>query len=353
MPTAGRSHRLFWIAGILLLAGSLLGANYVLNGAHPVSASKPEVEKPQTPYGIVALGFSDIEAGVASLYPVQQGRVVELAEEGRSVKKGDLLLRVDNRAAEYRLREAKADVAAAREMSRQAESVPQQYQEKLKQQELAIEANKNKRAIFEQEYKIKQKIFNEIRSTENEKILAEEKVKAQDAVIAAEEAKLRELKLIDPKVDVERARADLAAKEARLEQAKLALEECDLRAPSDGMVLRVLCHLHELLTTGAKAPAIQFAPNGPKIIRAEVLQEWASKVKVGQDVSIADDTFAGPTWTGKVKRISPWFAHKRSVIIEPFMFNDVRTLECLVEVTSEETPLRIGQRVRVTIQQDK
>ena len=37
--------------------------------------------------------------------------------------------------------------------------------------------------------------------------------------------------------------------------------------------------------------------------------------------------------------------------IEPFMVNDVRTLECLLEVTSEGRPLRIGQRVRVKIKQ--
>jgi len=35
-------------------------------------------------------------------------------------------------------------------------------------------------------------------------------------------------------------------------------------------------------------------------------------------------------------------------LLEPFQFNDVRTLECTVSVESGSRPLRIGQRVRVT-----
>ena len=72
---------------------------------------------------------------------------------------------------------------------------------------------------------------------------------------------------------------------------------------------------------------------------------------VGQDVTIEDDTFAGATWQGRVVRVSDWFAEKRNKIFEPFMVNDVRTLECLIEVTSAGRPLRIGQRVRVKIKQ--
>ena len=107
----------------------------------------------------------------------------------------------------------------------------------------------------------------------------------------------------------------------------------------------------EVLGTNPVGPAIQFCPKGPKIIRAEVLQEWAYRVEKGQEVTIEDDTSAGATWKGRVQRVSEWFAEKRNKIFEPFMVNDVRTLECLIEVTSEGRPLRIGQRVRVKIKQ--
>jgi hypothetical protein len=102
--------------------------------------------------------------------------------------------------------------------------------------------------------------------------------------------------------------------------------------------------------------AIEFLPTSPIIVKAEVLQEWGSYVKVGQDVVIEDDTYKGPKWTGKVRTISQWYARTRSPIIEPFQMNDVRTLECLIEdIRPDEKNLtqpRIGQRVRAKIKID-
>ena len=37
--------------------------------------------------------------------------------------------------------------------------------------------------------------------------------------------------------------------------------------------------------------------------------------------------------------------------IDPFQFNDVRMLECLVEFDPNSRPVRMGQRMRVTIAQ--
>ena len=36
--------------------------------------------------------------------------------------------------------------------------------------------------------------------------------------------------------------------------------------------------------------------------------------------------------------------------MEPLQFNDVRTLECIVTLDPGQPPLRIGQRVRVTLE---
>jgi hypothetical protein len=54
-----------------------------------------------------------------------------------------------------------------------------------------------------------------------------------------------------------------------------------------------------------------------------------------------------------VQEVSDWFTHRRSIIQEPFQFNDVRTLQCIIAVTEEPEgqKLRIGQRMRVMINQ--
>jgi hypothetical protein len=95
---------------------------------------------------------------------------------------------------------------------------------------------------------------------------------------------------------------------------------------------------------------VLFCPSLPFIVRAEVEQEFAGRVAVGQKALIQDDATGGGSWTGQVKSISGWYSHRRSMLLEPLQFNDVRTLECIITLDAGQAPLRIGQRVRVTLE---
>ena len=168
-------------------------------------------------------------------------------------------------------------------------------------------------------------------------------------MLKAEREKLKELRLHDPLVGCRRAEAELAMARARLAQAREMLEQCTLKAPSAGTVLRLLVNPGELLGNPGRGPAVQFAPKGPRLVRAEVEQEFAGAVSLGQLAIVQDDSKAGISWHGKVIRISDWYTKRRSIIQEPHEFNDVRTLECLIALDPGQAPLRIGQRVRVKI----
>jgi hypothetical protein len=81
-----------------------------------------------------------------------------------------------------------------------------------------------------------------------------------------------------------------------------------------------------------------------------VAQELAGRVAVGQAASARDDTTDdAATWGGKVLRVSDWYTRRRSILREPLERNDVRTLECLIALDPGQPPVRIGQRMRVTI----
>ena len=142
------------------------------------------------------------------------------------------------------------------------------------------------------------------------------------------------------------------AKQARLDQARRGEDECLLKAPAEGTVLRVLVGAGEVLGAQPKQPAVLFCPKGPRIIRAEVEQEFAAGVAIGQAATIQDDTTAGFTWRGKVSRISDWYTHRRSIIQEPLQFNDVRTLECIIQLDEGQPQPQIGKRVRVSLGRD-
>ena len=350
-----RSHRLPWLIGLVVLLSSALGAGWFLNHTPAGSDTAVSASEKQAliPPVTVCFGLVDVDPGVTKLFPLVPGRVMEVAVEGTEVKKGDVLLKLDTRMAEFELAKAEADLAAAKETLAQAQNLPEQHKLKKQQQAGIVDAIKSQRESTNHEYKVKKQLFADKVIGVDIKSAYEDMVKKLDSLVKVEVSKLEELKLFDSQAQsqINRAQSDVSAKQATVDLAKFGLKECSLHAPSDGTVLRVLTHVGEVLGGNPTAPAIQFCPNGPKIIRAEVLQEWAYRVAPGQEVTIEDDTFAGATWHGRVQHVSNWFTHKRNQIFEPFMVNDVRTLECLIEVTSEGQPLRIGQRVRVKIKQ--
>src|SRR5262249_17896981 len=98
---------------------------------------------------------------------------------------------------------------------------------------------------------------------------------------------------------------------------------------------------------------VLFCPRSPRLVRAEVEQEFARRVGVGMTAVVQDDTSNAVSWRGQVTRLSDWYAHRRSMLLEPLQLNDVRTLECLIELDPGQALPRIGQRVRVVIGADK
>jgi multidrug resistance efflux pump len=136
---------------------------------------------------------------------------------------------------------------------------------------------------------------------------------------------------------------------ARRDQAAQALAECSLRAPEAGTVLRVGAGKGDVLSGYAQQPAILFCGAGQRVVRAEVEQEFAGRVAVGQPAVVADDTRAGWRWRGRVEWVADWYLPRRQALPDPSLFQDVRTVECLIRLDPGQPPLRIGQRVRVLI----
>jgi multidrug resistance efflux pump len=179
---------------------------------------------------------------------------------------------------------------------------------------------------------------------------ARETVHELEATERAERSKLQELELLDPKSSVERAEAQVTALQGRLAQAELGLDECTLKAPRQGTILRLQVTAGDMAGMPGAAPPVLFWADAPLIIRAEVAQEYASRINAGAGCRIEDDANStGASWSGKVTQISGWYSKRRTMLLEPTQFNDVRTLECLIALDPSQKGLRIGQRVRIKI----
>lgn len=346
---SSRSIRFFWLLGFVLLLGTALGAGWVLN--QPASGTSPAASGEPNVAGVVGLGRVDVEEGITFLHPAQSGRVGKVwVKEGDTVREGDLLLSMDNRQAKYTLRQAEADLAAARLTLADAENkLAKKWRHEIDEQQARLDAASAKLAAAQSRLQIEQKLFDNKNSSEEQLAIVKNEVKAIEAEVRGHQAALDKIKDLDPKNVIDQARQDVKAKAARRDLAHLAFIECDLYAPADGTILRLFATPGEPLSNQPRQPAVQFCSAAPRIVRVEVLQEWASKVAVGQVALIEDDTRAGTQWKGKVIRVSDWFTHRRSILLEPFQYNDVRTLECIVQLDEGGPHVRIGQHVRVTM----
>lgn len=348
---------IMWLLlGIVLLVGTVTGARLVYDNSHPGPAADDQTGPAAvTPTEVFCLGFVDVEPGTLDLFAQQTGEVVELARTrnpdgtDRVFKKGEVLLRLDDQAAKATVSKANAALDEAKVKLDAAKRLPEKHALDLKLQGVAVTAAKAEKEKIGAEATARIGAFSLTGASKEHVTAAAAKAAAlADEKIAAEQVKLDLLKLFRPQDDLDRAEADVRAKQGDLKLAEIALEKYTVKAPMDGTVLQVYAKVGELTGPQLQTPAVKFCPNTPRVVKAEVLQEWTHLVKVGQEVEIQDEAHKDRTWKGRVKSVSDFIGPKRHKIIEPFTYNDVRTMECVIEFASP-APVIIGQRVRVKI----
>jgi HlyD family secretion protein len=341
----------FYLLGVVLLAGSVAGASFALH-AQGSAASGGSEEAPAVASGekpVICFGYVDTPGGVASVFPLLPGRVARIqVEEGQQVSKGDVLFEMDSTQAELKVKEARAAKEAAEAQLNEAENQAGQYSFEVDRQKKAVDRAKGILDAAEAMNQRAKRLSGSSISAEEARAAAANVEQAR-AGLEAEEIKLEELKQLKPQLKVELARKDLAVREAVLEEAEHAVTECRRTAPFEGTVLRVLANPGDVYSPQSHQPVLQFCPTGRRIVRAEVEQEFAGRVAKGQKASFQDDTTGQTIWHGKVNHVSDWFSQRRMYLPEPLQLHDVRTLECIIEIDPNQPPLRINQRVRVTI----
>lgn len=347
MKIMSRPFRLLGVLALAVLGASTTGIILGSRAGHdtaPVHAGPPPTPRP------VCFGYVEAAHGVASLYPAQPGRVEVLkVEENQEVKAGTVLLSLDKRQAHCLVRQAKAELDEARIRFDQAWKPVARQWFRDEQQRALVEAV---HCRFKAACLLLARREEEHRATplsDKEVEVARAQCDELTAVLHGEEKKLEELRLNDPREYLQRAEAALAVQQARYDQAVLGLNECDLKAPTDGTVLRILVNPGDVLGSQPKQPAILFCPKGPRVIRAEIEQEFARGLALGREASVQDDSSDLTTWKGRVVRVADWYTHRRSLAQEPLQPSDVRVLEFIIALDTPPGSLRLGQRLRVTV----
>lgn len=327
----------WWIAG---LAASFLTLTLIGLGFRWRSGSEvPDQPEAGGVSRVVVAGYVDLEQGVISLSPLVAGRVETiLVREGEVVSAGAEMLRLESQLARHKLEQAEAGVKAAQVKAAQAREAIAVHQNKIAQQKEAVELAEERLA--------KAREFE----------LSSGTVKQAEALARIERSKLDLLKKIDPTLDLKLAEANLAAQQAQLKEAEYGLDALILRAPANGVVLRVQVHVGDLAGPMAPRPAILFGAGQRRVVRFNVEQEFADRVQVGSVAELEDE--ANPalaTWKGKVIRLGDAFLPTRTLLPQPLtlLTDETKTLEGIVVPDEGQPPLHIGQRLRVIIRRNR
>jgi len=300
---------------------------------------------------VVAFGLVDVDGGEVRLSPQVPGKVAEvLVTDGARVRAGAPILKLRSVLAENKLAQARESVRQATLQLQIANRGPKLYIEQIKEQQQAV--------IGAQEFAeaVKEEIAD-LESLDEQTVVASRlqaarrKLNGANAKVEAERRRLEQIKLSDPADKIAIAEADLAKAKSAVAEAEEFLNQHTLTAPENGAILRVLISNGQVLANPMQ-PAILFRPDRKLILRCEINQEFADRVKNGDLAEIRHEKADGARWAGKVVRLSDWIAPRRSQLDEPFEKNDVRTLEAIVEFTGPHPPLRQGQRLRVVFRHE-
>jgi HlyD family secretion protein len=187
---------------------------------------------------------------------------------------------------------------------------------------------------------------------------SQSRVAELDAELHLAQAKLAQVERLSPRaisaVDILELKRDVETCTARQKEAVAALARVEAQlaktrivAPIDGAVIHRWTDPGQMVQLGA--PVVSIADLKRTRIEAEVNEFDAGRIEPGDSVIITAEGYPGTRWQGTVEEIPDVVTGRRLMPQDPGRPADTGVL--MVKVSFQEpTPLKLGQRVEVTIE---
>jgi HlyD family secretion protein len=143
--------------------------------------------------------------------------------------------------------------------------------------------------------------------------------------------------------------AEAASAKAEVEAARSAVQTMVIHAPTDGTVIEVFRYEGESVSSAPREPMVLFAPTGPLEVRAEVDEQFVTRVKVGDKAKVRSRGEA-VQMEGTVREIKPVMGRKSVFTQHATERMDLKILEIRIAL-QESVPWPIGMEVEVVIEQ--
>jgi HlyD family secretion protein len=133
---------------------------------------------------------------------------------------------------------------------------------------------------------------------------------------------------------------------AQLNQAEFEIEVRNIRAPFDGRIVKRDAKPGAGISTLSVTELFQLAPLAPRIVRADIDEQFINQVKVVMKAEIISETNPDQKWQGEIIRIGEVFGSRKQSD-DPNERQDVRVVDTVLSLNDET--VRLGQRVLVKI----
>lgn len=215
------------------------------------------------------------------------GRLEQLnVQEGSRVRKGDVLARIDARDVRAQLAAAEANVSVARAAIASADA---------DQRNSAIELQRSRDLVAR----------NFVSAS------------ALDAAVARNDRSV---------AATNNARAGLLAATANANNARVAVDFTEIRAPFDGVVVTKSANVGDIVTpfssaVDSKGAVVNMADLSTLEVEADVSEASLSKITVGQPCEILLDALPEMRFTGSVSRIVPTVDRAKATVTTKVRFD--------------------------------
>jgi membrane fusion protein (multidrug efflux system) len=237
-------------------ASSASPAAAASTAAHPAEA--PAAGEPNDALSVLTVEHEvDVRAQ-------REGTVLQItAEEGRHVRAGDVLGKLDDRQLQIELEKARADLLVAQNNEKYKQAENQAKEANLKRQQLMRAAGLNSDADLEQAQ-------------------FEAKATAYDA---------------------DSYHALVKSNQAQIHSLQIELEQTEFRAPFSGVVVRR--YIREGQLVAKDDPGFRVSQFAPLEVHFQVPEGTAGRPKIGESVSLAVTADPSHSYSARIVKVSP------------------------------------------------
>ncbi|MFZ4763053.1 MAG: efflux RND transporter periplasmic adaptor subunit [Alphaproteobacteria bacterium] len=290
-----------WLFPVLAVLGLLAGVNYITHAAPPPPTAQPVAMPPAIPFThyIGGAGITQPMSEIIAISPQSSGVITEIpVKAGNKVKKGQLLMVLDERQSKANLAEAEAKLAQAKAVESEARA---QY--------ALVQKLQDKKALSREE------ILNKLHARE---------------------------------------KAEAATKQAQaaLETAKTTLSLLKVIAPIEGTVLTVDARVGEYANANSATPLIRLGDISFLDIRVDIDENDAWRFQAGAEAMAY--VRGNPAISTKLDfvRIEPYVRPKKSLTGDSSERVDTRVLQVIYRFAPQNLPIYSGQQMDVYIKTD-